>query len=88
MTPEEIQLLRTLAASDVETFLPAGRNAAQAEAFDVLVEQLQRMERLGWLELKAAERPGRIGKYQRRYVAAVARCTDHGRQVLALLGEA
>jgi len=87
MTPEELELLKSISAKNVETFLPAGRSAGQAQAFDELVERLESMERLGWIEMKAAAQPGRIGKYERRYVAAVARCTEHGRQVLQMLGE-
>jgi hypothetical protein len=34
-----------------------------------------------------AKQPGTIDRYQRKYVAVVARCTDQGRQVLQLLGE-
>jgi hypothetical protein len=44
------------------------------------------MERLRWIELKAAERQGRVGEYQRRYIAAVARFTEHGRHVLRMVG--
>jgi hypothetical protein len=87
MTPQELGLLQAISRWDVETFLPAGRSAAQAQAFDQLVEVLQGMERLGWIELRVAEQPGKIGKYERRYVLAVARCTEHGRQMLELIGE-
>jgi len=87
MTPEELELLRSISTKDVETFLPAGKSAAQAQAFDELVARLESMERLQLIEVKVAAQPGRIGKYERRYVAAVARCTEHVRQVLRLLGE-
>ncbi len=46
------------------------------------------MRRLGWIELEVAEKVGQIGKYRRKHIAAVARCTEHGWQVLNLLGEA
>jgi hypothetical protein len=87
MTPEELEILRALSCKDVETFLPAGRSAAQAKAFDALVERLQAMQRLGWIELEVAEKAGRVEKYQRKYIAAAARCTDEGRRALQLLGE-
>ena len=87
MTPQELELLKTISCRDVETFLPTGRTAAQAHAFDALVETLQRMERMGWLEVRAAEQGAMVGRYQRKYVAAVARCTDEGRRVLKMLGE-
>jgi hypothetical protein len=87
MTPEELEILKALECKDVETFLPADRSAAAAQAFDALVERLQAMRRLGWIELEVAEQPGRVGKYQQTYIAAVARCTEHGRRTLQLLGE-
>jgi hypothetical protein len=87
MTPDELKLLKAISGVDVETFLPAGQSAAQASAFDALVERLQALQRLGWIELKAAEQPGTVGKYQRKYVAAIARCTDEGHRALQLLGE-
>jgi len=43
MTPEELELLKSISAKNVETFLPAGRSAAQAQAFDELVERLESM---------------------------------------------
>jgi hypothetical protein len=45
---------KAISCRDVHTFLPAGRSAAQAKAFDDLVDVLQRMERLRWIELEAA----------------------------------
>lgn len=87
MTPQELELLKAISGKNVETFMPASRSAAQAKAFDELVERLQALKRLGWIELEVAGQSGRIGKYQRTYVAAVARCTEQGRQTLRLLGE-
>jgi hypothetical protein len=82
MTPDELELLKAINGKNVETFLPAGRSAAHAKAFDELVERLQALKRLGWIELEVAGQSGRIGKYQRTYVAAVAGCTDGGRRAL------
>lgn len=87
MTPEEFEILKAISCRDVETFLPAGGSAAQARAFDALVDTLQRMSRMGWLELEVAERPAQVARYRRRYIGAVARCTDEGRRILSLLGE-
>jgi hypothetical protein len=88
VTPEELEILKAISCQDVETFLPAGPSATQAQAFDELVEVLQRMERLGWIELRfAASRSQLVGRYKRKYRGAVARCTDHGREVLRMLGE-
>jgi hypothetical protein len=87
MTPEELEILKAINCKDVETFLAAGNTPAEARAFDELVETLERMRRMGWLELEVAERPAQIGRYRRRYIGAVARCTDAGRRVLSLLGE-
>lgn len=87
MTPAEFELLKAISARDVTTFLPVGKTAAQARAFDELVESLQSMQRLRWIELEVAAKPGRVGSYERKYAAAAARCTEQGRQALRLLGE-
>ena len=87
MTTDELELLKAISGKNVETFLPAGRSAAQAKAFDELVERLQALKRLGWIDLEVAGQSGRVGKYERTYVAAVACCTDGGRRALQLLGE-
>jgi hypothetical protein len=87
MTPQELEILTAISNKDVETFLPAGNSPAEAKMFDQLVEVLQGMERLRWIELEVMEKGSPIGKYQRKYVGAVARCTDSGRHVLRLLGE-
>jgi hypothetical protein len=87
VTPEELETLKAICAREVETFLPAGPSAAQWKAFDELVKRLEALKRLGWIELEVAGQSGRVGKYQRTYIAAVARCTEQGRQSLRLLGE-
>jgi hypothetical protein len=87
MTPQELEILKAISCAEVQTFLPSGPSAAEAQLFDALIEWLQRLRRLGWIELEVAEKAGRVGKYQRKYMAAAARCTDHGRQVLSMLGE-
>jgi hypothetical protein len=79
--------LISCADQQVQTFLPAGQSAAQAKAFDELVGRLQRMQRLRCIELEVAEKPVQLGKYRRKYIAAIARCTHHGRHALRLLGE-
>jgi hypothetical protein len=87
MTPQELELLKSISERDFETFLPAGRTAADAKAFDDLVAVLQGMQRLNWIALEVVEQPARLGKYDRQYVGAAARCTEAGREVLRLLGE-
>jgi hypothetical protein len=87
MTSKELETLKALSCTDVETFFPTGGSAAEAQAFDELVEWLQGLRRLGWIELEVAEQAARVVKYRRKYIAAVARCTDHGRQVVRMLGE-
>jgi hypothetical protein len=87
MTPKELEILKALSCTDVETFFPAGGGAAEAQAFDELVDWLQGLRRLGWIELEVAEQAAHVGKYRRKYIAAVARCTEHGRQALRLVGE-
>jgi hypothetical protein len=87
MTPRELEILKALSCTEVETFFPAGGSAAEARSFDELVDWLQGLRRLGWIELEVAEQAAHVGKYRRKYIAAVARCTDHGRQVVQMLGE-
>ena len=87
MTPKELEILKALSCTDVETFFPAGGSAAEAQSFDELVDWLQGLRRLGWIELEVAEQAAHVGKYRRKYIAAVARCTEHGRQALRLVGE-
>jgi hypothetical protein len=88
MTPQELEILKVISRSkNVESFLPAGPSATQAKAFDALVEVLQGMQRLRWIDLEVAANADKIGKYPRKYIAAVARCTEHGRDALRLLGE-
>jgi hypothetical protein len=89
MTREEVELkiLKGIDRRDVQTFLPAGLDAAEIQHFNELIERLQDMKRLGWIELAIAEKRSRVDKDRGNYLAAVARCTEHGRQVLQLLGE-
>ena len=61
MTPEEFEILKVISCRDVETFLPAGGSAAQARAFDALVDTLRRMERMGWVG-GPGSRAGRDGR--------------------------
>ena len=86
-TPAELRILEAISANDGETFLPAGPSAAEAQAFDELVESLQGLQRLGWIELEVSGQAGHVGTYRRKYIAAVARCTDDGRQAMRLLGK-
>jgi hypothetical protein len=89
MTREEaeLEILKGIDRRDVQTFLPAGLDADEVRHFHELIERLQDMKRLGWIELEIAEKRSRVGKDLGNYIAAVARCTEHGRQVLRLLGE-
>jgi len=86
MTPEEIEILKGLHGTHFQAFFPTGRSIAEAEAFDALVESLQRMERNRWIDLEVSRSRMRVGYYQRKYQAAVARCTDTGREALKLHG--
>jgi hypothetical protein len=86
-TPADLRILEAISGSDAETFLPAGPSAAEAQAFDELVESLQGLRRLGWIELEVSQQAGHVGTYRRKYIAAVARCTDDGRQAMRLLGK-
>jgi hypothetical protein len=87
VTPEELQLLKAISEKDLSTFVPAGQGAAQAQRFDRLVETLQTLERLGWIELQVTLRRTARVTQRSKYVGAAARCTEQGRRVLVYLGE-
>ena len=61
MTPKELEILKAISCTDVETFFPAGGSAAEAQAFDELVDWLQGLRRLGWIELEVAEQAAHVG---------------------------
>jgi hypothetical protein len=82
VTPEEMEILKLLRGTAFQAFFPTGRSIAAAETFDSLVESLLRMQRSRWIELELEPSNAQVGYYQRRYKAAVARCTDAGREAL------
>lgn len=82
VTPEEMEILKVLRGTAFQAFFPTGRSIAAAETFDALVESLLRMQRSRWIELEVEPCNARVGYYQRKYKAAVARCTDTGREAL------
>ena len=86
MRPEELEILKGLRGTAFQSFFPTGRSIAQAEAFDALVESLEGMRQSGWIELEVSPSGVQVGNYRRKYRAAVARCTDAGREALRLLG--
>jgi hypothetical protein len=87
VTLEEMEILKMLRGTDFQAFFPTGRSIAAAETFDVLVESLRRMQQSRWIELEVETSKATVGPYQRKYKAAIARCTDRGREELKLLGE-
>jgi hypothetical protein len=87
VTNEEIGLLRTICREDLKTYLPASAQLDALQAFDALVASLQKMRRAGWIELEVQKSGKLIRSYLRRYKAAAARCTRHGREALSPLGE-
>jgi hypothetical protein len=82
VTPEEVEILKVLHGTDFQAFFPTGRSIAAAETFDALVESLLRMQRSRWIELEVEVSKAMVGFYQRKYKAAIARCTDTGREAL------
>jgi hypothetical protein len=82
VTPEEMEILKVLSGTAFQAFFPTGRSIAAAETFDALVESLLRMQQSRWIELEVEASNARVGYYQRKYKAAVARCTDAGREAL------
>jgi hypothetical protein len=82
VTFEEMEILKTLHGTAFQAFFPKGRSIAAAETFDALVESLLHMQRSGWIELQVEPSKAVVGYYQRKYKAAVARCTDVGREAL------
>ncbi|HEX3236173.1 MAG TPA: hypothetical protein VHR41_18420 [Gemmatimonadales bacterium] len=86
-TAEELKILKAVRETTFHPFFPTGRSIAEAEAFDVRVELLKRMQQEGWIELEVSPSRSLVGGYQRKYRAALARCTDLGREGLKSFGE-
>jgi hypothetical protein len=88
VTEQEILLLRSICQADHKVYAPQSSSLANLRGFDELVASLQEMKKAGWIELEV-EKSGKLMRgYLRRYKAAAARCTKHGREALALLGPA
>jgi hypothetical protein len=89
VTPAEIVLLRSLAETDVVTFMPEDTTTAAVARFKITVESLREMQKAGWVELEVAEdKQRRRGRHSQKIQGAAARCTEAGREALRLLGEA
>jgi hypothetical protein len=88
VTEAEVALLRSLAETDVVTFMPEDNTAAAVARFTATVESLKEMQKAGWVELEvAADKKRRRGRHQQTIRGAAARCTEAGREALRLLGE-
>jgi hypothetical protein len=87
VTREELEILKGIRGTAFQSFFPTGRSIAAAETFDKLVDSLELMQRSGWVELEVSPSGVLVGGYKRKYRAAVARCTEAGREALRLLGE-
>ena len=87
MTREDIAVLRAICQSDYKAYLPQGSSITALREFDVLVAALYSMKKAGWIELEVEKAGKLIRGYPRRYKAAAARSTPHGREALRLLGE-
>jgi hypothetical protein len=82
VTTEEMEILKLLSGADFQAFFPTSRSIAAAEKFDALVQSLLVMQQARWIELEVEPTKAVVGYYQRKYKAAIARCTDVGREAL------
>jgi hypothetical protein len=88
VTEAEVALLRSLAETDVVTFMPEGYTAAALARFDATLESLREMQKAGWVKLEVADDRKRVrGRHRQKVKGAAARCTEAGREALRLLGE-
>jgi DNA-binding NtrC family response regulator len=86
-TDQVLRLLRQLCRRSYQRFSPRAMRTKRVEEFDRRVETLCTMQRAGWIQLEVLSAEGRqVGGYQRKYRAAVARCTEEGRKALQRLG--
>lgn len=86
VTEQKILLLQEICQADHKVYAPESSSLADLRGFDELVASLQEMKKAGWIELEVEKSGKLIRGYLRRYKAAAARCTSHGREALALLG--
>jgi hypothetical protein len=85
MTEAEITLLRSLAETDVVTFMPEDNTAAAVARFKATLESLRDLQKAGWVELEVAEDlERRRGRHRETKRGAAARCTEAGREALRL----
>lgn len=89
MTEVELALLRSLAETDMMTFVPEGSSAGALAKFEVTLASLRKMQKAGWIELKVLpENKQRVANRRRqKHRGAAARCTVAGREALRLLEE-
>ena len=87
VTEQEIQLLQAICQADHKVYAPQSSSVANLCGFDDLVASLQKMKKAGWIELEVEKSGKLIRGYLRRYKAAAAHCTPHGREALRMLGE-
>jgi hypothetical protein len=87
VTEQEIRLLRALCRGDQMAYLPQGSSVSALQEFDALVAQLRQWKKAGWIQLEVVRSGRKVKGYRRRYTAAAAPCTRHGKEVLRLLGE-
>ena len=87
MTEAELTLLRSLAETDVVTFMPEDNTAAALARFEATVASLRDMEKAGWIELEVAQDEKRKRGHPRRKRTAAARCTAQVRESLRMRDE-
>jgi hypothetical protein len=87
VTDQEIRILRALCRTDQMAYLPQGSSVSALQEFDALVSLLRQWKKAGWIQLEVVRSGRKVNGYRRRYTAAAARCTRHGREALRRLGE-
>jgi hypothetical protein len=87
VTAAEIALLRSLAETEVVTFMPEDDTAAALARFTATLENLRDLQKAGLVELEVAEeQKRRRGRHRQTMRGASARCSEAGREALRLLG--
>jgi hypothetical protein len=86
VTEGELTLLRSLAETDVVSFMPEDNTAAALARFDATVAslRLRDMEKAGWIELGVAQDEKRKRGHPQRKRTAAVRCTAGRRSGCAM----
>ncbi|HEX3274940.1 MAG TPA: hypothetical protein VHR43_08810 [Gemmatimonadales bacterium] len=86
MTPEELELLKTVSARGTLELAPKDP-AYPDPRFARTLTALKSLHRVGWIGLQLAVAAQSGVETGEEVVSAVARCTAEGRRLLVILGE-